>query len=428
MLGNDIDKLIHQRAEEIFEKTIAWRRDLHQHPELGNQEFRTSKIVADHLKNIGVDEIYTGIGESTSVLGFIHGEQPGPCVALRADMDALALKEETGLPFASTDTQEYGDSGVVPVAHACGHDCHTAMLMSAAEILVGLKSELKGTVVLVFQAAEEGCASNWTKLTGMNAVVNDPVFKEKVKPNLDASLAVHITPMGEVGKAGSLSFKAGPTSYGSLIFHAKIIGKGGHAKVPWTTIDPLVIGAQTINAMQTIISRNVDVYNNSATLSIGLFKGADMYNVIPDEVEFAGAVRFTDPEQKEYLKKRVEDTLYHCAAAGGATSEIKWVWYPPLFNNPRLTDLMTTEFKSLFGNEMVDPTGSNIDYGVDDYSYLEQEAPGLMATLCVAPDEEEPGAFRGKLHNAQMIVNERGLLNGVKTYVAFPFKYKKPID
>ena len=171
---------IRGRAEVLFDKMIAWRRDFHQHPELGNQEVRTSKIVADHLKAVGVDEVYTGIGESTGVLGIIHGARPGPMLGLRADMDALAMKEETGLSFASTDTQEYGNKGMVPVMHACGHDCHTAMLMAASEILAGMKDELEGDVALIFQPAEEGCSTSWVKRTGGDAFINDAIFKEKV--------------------------------------------------------------------------------------------------------------------------------------------------------------------------------------------------------------------------------------------------------
>ena len=418
-----IDNIIHERAEAIFDKMIAWRRDFHQNPELGNQEFRTSGIVAEHLKAIGVDEVYTGIGGSTSIIALLHGAQPGPMVALRADMDALAMKEDTGLPFASTVMQEYGSAGMVPVSHSCGHDCHTAMLMAAAEILVGLRDEIKGTVAFIFQAAEEGCASNWTKLTGMNAIVNDPIYKEKIK--LDASMALHIQPMGECGTAGMVSYLPGVGSYNSLIFNAKIHGRGAHAKTPWEAIDPLVIGMQTINAMQTIISRNVNVYTNDATLSIGLFKGGDMYNVIPDSIEFAGAVRFTDLSTKDYLQKRVEDTLYHCAAAGGATSEISWTWYPAINNDPGLIEQITPELRALLGEENVVTTNIGLEYGVDDYSYLELEAPGIFAFLCVAPDEEEPGTIRPQLHNAQLIVNERGLLNGIKAMVGFALKYKK---
>jgi amidohydrolase len=185
----NLDVLINQYAEEIEEKLIAWRRDFHEHPELGNQEFRTSKIVADHLRAIGVDEVYDGLAGATGVIGIIHGATGGPIVGLRADMDALPVEEETGLPFASIATSQWGDQGTVPVMHACGHDTHTAMLMATAEVLVRPRSQLQGKVVLIFQPAEESFSSDWVGKSGAAAMVEeDPDESDGSEiPNLHSS-------------------------------------------------------------------------------------------------------------------------------------------------------------------------------------------------------------------------------------------------
>lgn len=418
-----IGEEIRKRAEEIFDRMIVWRRDFHQHPELGNQEVRTAKIVADHLKAVGVDEVYTGMGESTGVLGIIRGAKPGPMVGLREDMDALAMKEETGLPFASTDMQEYGNKGMVPVMHACGHDCHTAMLMAAAEILAGMKDRLEGSVALIFQPAEEGCSTSWTKRTGGDAFVSDLVYREKAQ--LDASICLHILPGGKAGSAGMIHTRPGTVSYNSMIFSAKITGRGGHGYSPWVTVDPVVIGAQAVLAIQTIISRNVNPYTNHATISIGAFKGGDMYNVIPDEVVFDGAVRFTDESQAEYLKKRLEDTVTHVAEAGGAKAEIRWIYYPALHNDEKLIARMLPKFRALLGKDKATDEDLGIVYPVDDYSYFQSQAPGIWWFLSVAPDREEEGEVRPGLHTAKMMVNERGLLDGVIALAGFPFLYGK---
>ena len=287
----EIDALIDHYAEEIEERLIAWRRDIHEHPELGNQEFRTSMIVAEHLRSVGVDEVYDGLAGATGVIGIIRGAEDGPTVALRADMDALPIKEETGLPFASKATSQWGDQGTVPVMHACGHDTHTAMLMATAEVLVRLRTELRGKVMLVFQPAEESCASDWKGKSGAAAMIDEEVYLRN-KPAAVFGLHVGIT--GEPGSAGAILYHPEQASYCMSIMRLTVHGKGGHGATPWVGVDAIVIGAQLLLGLQTIISRNINIYRNHASLSVGAVHGGTKFNVIADTLTMDGALRFTD--------------------------------------------------------------------------------------------------------------------------------------
>lgn len=419
---NELDQRIQQYADEIEAQMIAWRRDLHQHPELGNQEHRTSAIAAAWLQEIGVDEVYTGLAGSTGVLGLIHGSRPGPTVGLRCDMDCLPVREETGLPFASTATMEWGSQGQVPVMHACGHDTHTAMLMAAASVLVKCRDVLKGTVALIFQPAEEGHSDTWEGLSGAEAFVNDPVFRERVK--LDASLCLHQDPgtIPPVGSCGKVYTAPGPQSYNMFITRVEITGKGGHGMTPWVTVDPIVVGMEIVMAIQAVISRNVNPYENHATFSIGMFQAGNKFNVIPDMAVFEGALRFTDITQKDYLWGRICDTINGVAAAGGCTAKIKYNWTPTNDNDPALIEKMAPRLRETLGEDrfvVLDKCNT-----LDDYSFFQEIAPGIMGFVSTAPDEPPAdGSAVPGLHSARMTVNERGLKEGVKALAAFALKF-----
>jgi amidohydrolase len=412
-----IDVLINQYAEEIEERLIAWRRDIHEHPELGNQEFRTSKIVADHLKAIGVDEVYDGLGGATGVIAIIRGATDGPTVGLRADMDALPVKEETGLPFASKATSQWGEQGLVPVMHACGHDTHTAMLMATAEVLVRLRSRLCGKVVLIFQPAEESFSSDWVGKSGAAAMIEEDIYL-KNKP--DAVFALHIGISNEVGSAGRVFFTPGISSYCMSIMRLTVHGKGGHGARPWVGIDAIVIGAQVLLGLQTIISRNIDIYSNNATLSVGAMHGGTKFNVIADTLTMDGALRFTDRSARAYLEGRVEETARHIAESAGGTAEVQWTWVPALYNDPDLIEKAIPKLKETIGADNV----RSVDQtpGLDDFSHFGELSPSLFVWMSVDPDETD-GSEIPNLHTSKMVVNERALVNGVKAMTSFAVKF-----
>lgn len=410
----NVDTLINQYAEEIEAKLIVWRRDIHEHPELGNQEFRTSKIVADHLRNIGVDEVYEERARSTGVFGFIHGSTEGPIIGLRADMDALPQQETTNLPFASKVTGQYGDLGTVPVMHACGHDNHVAILMATAEILVKMRSYIRGKVLLVFQPAEEGAASDFEGSSGALAVSEDEIYL-KNKPT--AMFALHVSTTGQIGNAGKIIFgKPGFASYGMSIMRLVLRGKGGHASVPWNLVDTNVMGAQVLLALQTIISRNVNVYTNRASLSVGAVRGGQKFNVLPDEFIMDGALRYTDPTARVYLEKRIEDTAQHISASMGGTSSVKWTRSPIIKNDPDLINKLFPRLQDIIGKN--DVTISASEGLLDDFSWFaEKGVPSVFLILAGDPDEGNPEQIPFN-HMPNFTIAERALLNGVKAMTA----------
>lgn len=417
-MKTDFDRI----AEKIIKcsknaeaEMIRTRRDIHQHPELGNYEFRTAGIIEKRLKSLGVDEVYTGLAGSTGVLGIIHGNKSGTTKGLRADMDALPIKENTGLPFASTETMVWGDQGNVPVMHACGHDCHVAMLLAAAEVIVNLRDELSGDVVLIFQPAEEGKSSDWNKDSGAVAFLNDPVFKNNVK--LDSSLCLHVAPHLPAGSAGRITFHKGTGGYYMYIVRIVIKGKGGHANRYWLTNDPIAAAAQVITAVQGLIGKTTDPNSNRASFTVGMISGGSKFNVIPDETIIEGALRVTDKEVQAEMWQNTCATIQHVSAAYGCTAEITYDFCPAVYNDPDLADKLDHILTPILGEKYVTSAGDNT--GMDDYSHFQMEAPGVWARLSVAPDEYIGSNL---LHSSTMMVNEKGLINGVIALATFALK------
>jgi len=406
---------IKSHSLQVESKMIAIRRDIHQHPELGNYETRTSCIVEKYLKDIGVDEVYTGLAGSTGVLGIINGKYPGPTVGLRADMDALPIKEETGLPFASCDKMNWGNQGPVPVMHACGHDCHVAMLLAAAEVIVGLRDELHGKVALIFQPAEEGKSSDWDKKSGAEAYVEDPVFNSKIR--LDSSLCIHVAPHLPIGSAGKITFHKGVGGYYMYITRILIKGKGGHANRYWQTNDPIAAAAQVVTAVQGMVGKKTDPNSNRASFVIGRLSAGTKFNVIPDEAVIEGALRVTDKSAYAEMWEITCNTIKSVAEAYGCTAEISHVFVPAVYNDPELADRIDKILTPVLGEEFVSSCGDN--NGMDDYSWFQMQSPGVWARLSVAPDED---IGPNLLHNNKMIINERGLINGVIALAAYALK------
>ncbi len=411
---------INRHSEEVLEKTIAWRRDFHQHPELGNQEIRTSKIIAEHLRSLGVDEVYDHLGGSTGVIGIVHGAYDGPTVGLRADMDALPIKEITKVPFASTDTQHWGDQGEVPVMHACGHDIHTAMLMGAAEAICNMRNSLHGKVMFVFQPAEEHHASDWVGKSGAAAMVEEEVY---IQNRPEAFFALHVETDAPEGSAGDVVLVPGLAGgFCMWIFKLMIHGKGGHGASPWVGTDALVNGAEILLGLQTVISRNVDVYHNHATLSIGTFHSGKKFNVVSDLTTMEGAIRFTDLEQKDYMKERVEETVNHIAASGRCTADLEWTWIPPLYNDAALVADIKPKLAKTIGAEKIIEDRERIFKFLDDYAFFMEETPGIYATLSVVNDPTDHYKTH-QIHDADFHANEKAFINGIKSLVTFAVSY-----
>ena len=319
---------IQQRTTQVESKVIAWRHDIHQHPELGNRETRTAALVAEQLRSLKLDEVRTGVAH-TGVVGVLRGGLPGPVVALRADMDALPVTEPAGLPFASIVRTEYAGQQV-GVMHACGHDAHTAILMGVAEVLAGMRAKLHGTVVFLFQPAEEGPPLG--EEGGAAMMVKEGVLEN---PRVQAVFGLHVMPR----VSGSLAYRQGGTMAGARMFRIKVKGQQTHGAMPWAGKDPVITAAQIITALQFIPSRQVDLTKGPALISVGSVHGGIRSNIIPDEVVLEGTIRSLDPAQMVDMAQRLERTATSIAAASGLTAEVQvYGGAPVTFNDPALVD------------------------------------------------------------------------------------------
>ena len=308
---------------DMAPKVIAWRRDFHQHPELGNNEVRTAAIVAKHLQALGL-QVRTGIAH-TGVAGILKGARPGPRIVLRADMDALPVKEETGLAFASTVTSSYRGQPV-GVMHACGHDAHVAILMAVAEILSSMRAELPGEVMFVFQPAEEGPPETGQPF-GAALMLEEGVFKN-FKP--DAIFGLHVWAALPVGKVG---YRSGPTMAAADEWTLRINGRQSHGSRPWDSVDPITVAAQIQIAAQSIIARQIDIVRSPVVLTTGAIMGGVRYNIIPDHVDMTGTLRTFDPAVRLDVIKRFERTAKSLAQASEASAELRVSVTAPLTAN-----------------------------------------------------------------------------------------------
>jgi amidohydrolase len=376
---------------EVSDDVLTWRRDIHANPELGNQEFRTAGIVASHLESLGM-EVHTGIAY-TGVLGILRGGKPGKTVALRADMDALPVTEQTGLDFASTVTTEY-NGRQVGVMHACGHDTHVAILMGVAEILASQQADLAGTVMFIFQPAEEGGG-------GARLMLEEGLF-EIMKP--DAVFGLHVGPGEEAGKVGWVSRGAMAASDGLRI---TVKGVQTHGAYPWRGVDPIVVASQIVLGLQTIPSRQTAATTAPAIVTIGQIQGGVRGNIIPSEVTMIGTVRTLDSDMQDDVHMRIERTAKLIAESAGATAEVSiGRGYPVTFNDPELTSAAVGHLRDELGDDNVIeglPT-----MGAEDFSYFAREVPGFYFWLGGRPSGvpiEEAAAN----HSPFFVVDEAAL-------------------
>ena len=397
--------------DRIEPKVIAWRRDIHEHPELSNREFRTSKLVAEHLRSIDVDEVRTGIAH-TGVVGILRGGKPGPVIALRADMDGLPVREQTGLPFASKAKGMYNGQEV-DVMHACGHDTHVAMLMGAAEVLATNRDQLAGTVHFVFQPAEEGAPAG--EEGGAALMVKEGILDGPDAP--EAMLGIHAWPT----RAGTLSYRSGPFMAAADTFEITIQGRQTHGSSPWRGVDPIFVAAQIMTAAQAIPSRQLDITKGPAVITIGSIHGGVRHNIIPDEVELHGTIRTFDAGEREKLHARLRKTIDNIAEASGATAELTIIGYSPVTSNhPQLLRSMMPALQWAAGSDNVQE--HPLITGAEDYSLFQERIPGLYLMLGVA----KHGAALSEVpsnHSPMFDSNEDALIVGVRAHVAFALQY-----
>ncbi len=316
-----------ERSSAIESRVVEWRRHFHQNPELSNREFKTAEKIAAHLKGLGM-EVQTGIAY-TGVVGILKGDQPGPVVALRADMDALPVSERAPIPFASKVRSSYLGKEV-GVMHACGHDTHVAMLMGAAEILTALKKDLRGTVVFIFQPAEEGAPPG--EEGGAELMVKEGVLRNN---KVDVIFGLHINSLTEVGK---IKYKPGGALAAVNRLVINVNGKQTHGSTPWTGIDPITIAAQIIQGLQLIVSRQTELTREAAVISIGKIEGGVRSNIIPESVQMIGTIRTLDTEMQKIIHEKIRLTATNIAESWGATAEVTIEkGYPVTFNDPELT-------------------------------------------------------------------------------------------
>jgi amidohydrolase len=355
-------------------RIITWRRDFHQNPELSNREVRTAKIVADHLKRLGL-EVATGIAH-TGVVGLLKTGKPGPTIALRADMDALPVTERTDVPFKSTVMSSYRGEEV-GVMHACGHDAHTAILMGVAEVLTRAKGSLRGNVLFVFQPSEEGAPPG--EEGGASLMLKEGIF-DKYKP--EVAFGLHVWASLNTGVIG---YRSGPFMAGSQAWKVVVTGKQTHGSRPWQGIDPIVVAAQIVNAMQTVVSRQLDITQNPAVLSVGAIKGGVRNNIIPDTVEMIGTIRTFEAKQLQQIDAAMKRLVENTAAANGATAtwELDPYSNPVTFNDPKLTARVLPSLQKVAGAANVKEIP--LITGAEDFAYYAQKVPSVFFMVGVTP-------------------------------------------
>ena len=391
---------LNDEIEAVMPDVIDWRRDIHQHPELSNRETRTAALVAEHLRSLDI-EVETNVAH-TGVVGVLRGGTPGPVVGLRADMDALPVRERTDVPFASTATGTYNGE-TVPVMHACGHDTHVAMLMGAAEALASIRDELPGTIKFLFQPAEEGTPRG--EAGGADLMVEEGALQN---PDVDVVFGLHIHSKTEVG---TINYRSGSIMAASDVFRITVQGKQTHGSTPWEGTDPIVAAAQIVNGLQTVVSRRTELTKEAAVVSVGKIEGGVRSNIIPESVHMVGTIRTLNTEMQERVHENIRRTATHIAESMGATAEVEIDrGYPVTANDPALTEQMTPTLERVADSTQV----INPITGAEDFSYFAREVPGLYVFVGGMPPGMDP-SDAAPHHTPDFYIDEDGLPYGVRT-------------
>jgi len=379
---------------------VAWRRDIHANPELSNREFRTSALVAQHLRSLGID-VQTGVAH-TGVIGLLKGGKPGPVIALRADMDALPVVEKTGLPYASTVRGEYQGRDV-GVMHACGHDTHVAILMGAAEVLAALRDELPGTVKFLFQPAEEGAPKG--ENGGAKMMIEEGAL---LNPRVDAVVGLHISQSDVVGRA---SFRPLGLMASAQRFDVEISGSQTHGARPWAGVDPIVAGAQIVNGLQTIASRQIDITQHPVVVTVGQFEAGVRNNIVPETARLSGTIRTFDPNVRGQVHEKIQRIVTQVAASQGATATVDIdPGVPVTYNHAGLTEQLQGTLAAVYGSDnlIVPPPIT----GAEDFSFFQEQVPGFFFFIGGRP-VDVPVSEAIPNHSPYFYVDEGALPLGV---------------
>ena len=423
-LPADLTSNISKDLDSLMEKVIEWRHDIHQYPELGNREFRTSKKIEDHLRSLDI-KVETKIAY-TGLVGILEGGLPGPTIALRADMDALPVEEKTGLPFASKVRTTYlgNDVGVM---HACGHDAHVAILMGVAEYLAKNKSDIQGTIMFIFQPAEEGPPED--EGGGAKMMLEEGIFD---KYNPEVIFGLHVTNIPN----GVLSVKSGPALAAASAYRIKIKGVQSHGSTPWAGIDPIMATAELIESLNTIVSRRINIINNPAVISVGIVKAGTRNNIIPEDAEIMGTIRTFDPELRKEIYSEIEQVAKGVALGTGTDITVEFDvggFYPVTFNQPDLVEAMKGSLIKASPGRFYE---SNIPVtGAEDFSYFSQEIPGMYFWLGInKPGEGEESSNFGERtdvagnHSPYFYVDDSALDEGVRAFIHLVNDYPNKIN
>ena len=402
---------VDELTRSVEPQVTAWRRDIHQHPELSNREFRTSKLVAAHLKKLGL-EVQTGIAH-TGVVGFLKGGKPGPTIALRADMDGLPVTEKTDVQFKSKAKDTFRGEPV-GVMHACGHDTHVAILMGVAQTLAALRDTLPGNVLFVFQPAEEGPPEG--EQGGAKLMLQEGLF-DKYKP--EAVFGLHVTSQMSVGDIG---YRIGPFMAAADTFHIVVKGRQAHGARPWQGVDPILTAAQIVEGIQTIVSRRVDITSTPVIVSVGAIKGGIRENIIPASAELLGTFRTFTPKHRQTVIDELKRIAQNVSAANGATAEvsIRDDNYPVTFNDPALTKRMLPTLERVAGEGHLKEM--ELITGAEDFSYFAQKVPGLYFFVGVTPAGQDVLAAPAN-HSDFFYVDEGSLPVGLKAITQVALEY-----
>ena len=411
LFATDMSREIDAATAKIMTKMVEWRRHLHQYPELGNRETKTAKYVEDHLRKLGL-EVRTGVAK-TGVVGILKGSQPGPVIGLRADMDGLPVTERNSLPFASKETAEYNGQKV-GVMHACGHDTHVAMLMGTAEVLAGMKDKLKGTVVFIFQPAEEGPPAG--EEGGAPLMVKEGVMDN---PKIDAIFGIHINSRTD---AGTIEYKSGAVMASSDWFQIKVKGRQTHGAYPWLGTDPIAVASQIYTGLQMIVSRQSELTKAPVVITVGKINAGVRENIIPEELTMAGTIRTLDSAMQKDVHQKIRTTAQKIAESMGATVEVSIDTKALVtYNTPALVEKMLPSLEKAVGKENVKPT--EWVTGAEDFSYFGEKAPSFYFTvggMRKGQDRKTAPAH----HTPDFMLDDSRLDAGVKAFANIVFDYR----
>jgi amidohydrolase len=401
LMSTMLDARIDEGAKKVESTVIACRRDIHEHPELGNREVRTAKLVEDRLRALGI-EVKTGVAH-TGVIGLLRGGKPGRVVALRADMDALPVTEQVDLPFASKVRTTYNGQEV-GVMHACGHDAHVAILLGVAEVLAGMRDQIPGTVKFLFQPAEEGAPAG--EEGGAALMVKEGALEN---PHVDAVFGLHVTSRFPVGE---IAYR--PEGMMAAVDSFKIVvrGKQTHGAYPWLGVDPIVVASQIVLGLQTIPSRQLDSTVAPSIVTVGAIHGGVRNNIIPDQVEMIGTIRSLDAKMRDDIHERIRRTATNIAESAGATATVTIdTGYPITYNDPALTEKTAPTLRRVAGAKNVNVV--NAVLGAEDFSFFQQKVPGVFFWLGTRPANQTAEEAASN-HSPLFYVDESGLELGVR--------------